>query len=181
MNIKDKSELSCFLIKASLDHRDMLRAVHLCEKDLYRPGTDLDNAISRYLQWLSNLHKTTSIFHDSASKSHQETCNIPPIDVAWIWHVHKLDPISYGKDCHRWFGRILDVPDEMNPFSHSQTEDLGSQTDCVAASFDNSEFHSKIVLRAAMQAEFLWQVCVGFETDVKCCTPIVLFRGFSFA
>lgn len=35
---------------------------------------------------------------------------IPPLDCAWIWHVHRLNPIRYSNDCKELYGRILDAP-----------------------------------------------------------------------
>ncbi|CAM6093335.1 unnamed protein product [Calypogeia fissa] len=33
----------------------------------------------------------------------------PPLDCAWVWHCHKLNPVQYAKDCHQLFGKLVDV------------------------------------------------------------------------
>ncbi|KAL3684840.1 hypothetical protein R1sor_002862 [Riccia sorocarpa] len=33
---------------------------------------------------------------------------VPPLDCAWIWHLHQLSPVQYIKDCKELFGRILE-------------------------------------------------------------------------
>ena len=151
IDIENKDELSNFLFQASLDHRDMLRAVHACGKELYRPGADLDCAIARYLSWLPGL----KIKMERTENSDSEKI---PIDIAWIWHVHKLDPASYKADCLQWFGCLLDVPVGMSPFAVSPTEDTGAPISSAGIGFDTTAFHARIVDRALLQGGFLWQV-----------------------
>ena len=99
------------LVSASREHLAFLRAVHLSHLDLYKRGADLDSAVTMYLRvWLPYLN----------SRSETEVCSAPTLDIAWIWHIHKLDPATYQKDCCRWYGRILDLPDGMSPFRYSQ-------------------------------------------------------------
>eukprot|EP00897_Mesotaenium_endlicherianum_P003825 jgi/Mesen1/3470/ME000195S02619 len=35
---------------------------------------------------------------------------VPPLDVHWVWHVHRLAPVAYARDCQRMFGCVLDCP-----------------------------------------------------------------------
>ena len=39
---------------------------------------------------------------------------IPPLDVAWIWHVHRLAPLLYVEYCQKNFGKVLNA---NTPFS----------------------------------------------------------------
>ena len=137
------------LVEWSLEHRALLRAVHLCERSLYNDGPDLHAAIDCYLyQWLPALNSMTL-----------ENWTPPSLDVAWVWHVHKLDPINYGKDCNEWFGNLLDAPHGVNPFMFSAC--VSSQTgllNCSAIAADTSEFRSRIVGSAERQSSVLWHL-----------------------
>ena len=33
---------------------------------------------------------------------------VPPVDVAWVWHLHRLAPLKYAAFCRERFGRIVD-------------------------------------------------------------------------
>ena len=52
------NDFSLDLVEWSLEHRAFLRAVHLCDKALYRDDKDLNVAIDIYLEsWLPALEK----------------------------------------------------------------------------------------------------------------------------
>ena len=34
---------------------------------------------------------------------------LPPLDIAWIWHVHMLSPIKYHEDCKTITGRCPQI------------------------------------------------------------------------
>ena len=91
------------LVAASREHVTFLRAVHLSEKTLCARSADLVYAIGVYRNiWLPSFN-TANV-------------KIPSLDVAWVWHLHKLDPISYHQDCLRWLGRLIDVSKGISPF-----------------------------------------------------------------
>ena len=48
---------------------------------------------------------------------------IPPLDVAWIWHVHRLAPLLYVEYCQKNFGKVLNAP---TPFLAQNMEHLTS-------------------------------------------------------
>jgi hypothetical protein len=74
-------------------------------------GNLLDEAIRRYeCVWLPFI----------ARNGGNASC-IPPLDVAYIWHVHRLDP-NYSAFCKQAFGHTL-VP--AHPFRFSRTKDKG--------------------------------------------------------
>lgn len=52
----------------------------------------------------------------------------PPVDVAWLWHVHRLSPLGYNADCVALQGRPLHAADETNPFAFSGDAAAGSPT-----------------------------------------------------
>ena len=31
-----------------------------------------------------------------------------PLDIAWVWHVHMLSPVSYEKDCNEVVSTLVD-------------------------------------------------------------------------
>lgn len=64
-------------------------------------GPTLDRAIRRYETcWLPLL----------ASQESGATALVPPLDCAWVWHCHRLNPIQYAQDCRTVFGKILGAP-----------------------------------------------------------------------
>ncbi|CAM6085943.1 unnamed protein product [Calypogeia fissa] len=62
-------------------------------------GWVLLHAVKRYLNcWLP-----------LASKYTPRSVLQPPLDCAWVWHCHKLNPVQYMNDCFQLFGRLVDV------------------------------------------------------------------------
>ena len=85
------------------EHKTFLRFVHSAPgggDELYL-GRALPGAIERYVKfWLPLV----------AREGTQEGCAvlIPPVDVAWVWHLHRLAPLRYAAYCVERFGRVLD-------------------------------------------------------------------------
>lgn len=68
---------------------------------LTNAGLSLDRAIRRYEWcWLPLL----------ASQERGASPLVPPLDCAWVWHCHRLNPIQYAQDCKSLFGKILGAP-----------------------------------------------------------------------
>ena len=61
--------------------------------------------------WLVKLNNSTN----------DSVVELPALVVAWIWYLHKTNPVSYQHDCIRLYSRILDVPIGVNPFQHSSS------------------------------------------------------------
>jgi hypothetical protein len=142
-------ELLSDLVEWSLEHRALLRAVHLCDRDLYKAGEHLERAVDIYLRnWLPSL--------DSMRSADDWTA--PYLDVAWVWHIHKLDPLQYSKDCHQWFGRLLDAPKGVNPFSFSTSLVCNTANQCTAITSDTSDSRSELISKAERQASLLWHL-----------------------
>ena len=137
------------LASSAREHIALLRAVHRCERDLYNPGEELNQAITVYVRsWLPALNN-----YDEAVG-----LELPELDVAWVWHLHKTDPISYQSDCIRWYGRILDVPSGMSPFRYSSFLSSPKQLGNEKSPKMDSDFVDRIVLSAKNQSSFLWHV-----------------------
>ena len=83
------------------EHEAFLRIVHSAPvggDELYL-GRALPGAIKRYVKfWLPLV--SHSIGSDAPL--------IPPVDIAWVWHLHRLAPRRYATYCTERFGRVLD-------------------------------------------------------------------------
>jgi hypothetical protein len=94
----------------------------------------------------------------------------PTLDVAWVWHLHKLDPLNYATNCRKWFGRILDVPCGMSPFTFSQNLSDRSNSICQnveGLEIDDPELKEMLVARAGRQASLLWHMSTPQYDDVE--------------
>ena len=83
-------------------HISFLEAVHDAELNqgsaLYLDRAVLRAAVSRYERlWLP-------LVAGHAGPNHL----VPPLDVAWVWHLHRLAPLNYAEYCSSRFGAILD-------------------------------------------------------------------------
>ncbi|PTQ33801.1 hypothetical protein MARPO_0085s0024 [Marchantia polymorpha] len=80
--------------------KDELRILALVEGTpaLKKPEV-LQRAIERYLHCWLPLAQTHM---NGGSK-----CLEPPLDCAWIWHCHRLNPVQYGKDCRNLFQKLV--------------------------------------------------------------------------
>lgn len=88
-------EFSVDLIKASLFHVDFLKEVN----SLKFTPEQITRAVYRYEKlWLPFCIKNNSV----------NKILFPPIDVAFVWHCHMLNPTSYANDCSRLYNRIID-------------------------------------------------------------------------
>jgi len=85
-----------------MEHVAFLEAVHDAELNrgsaLYLDRAVLHAAVHRYERlWLPLV----------AGRTAPHTL-IPPLDVAWVWHLHRLAPLKYAAYCRARFGAILD-------------------------------------------------------------------------
>jgi hypothetical protein len=156
----------CDLAASAREHIELLRSVHLCERDLYHQGDDLSQAITAYVNsWLPALSSCTD----------ESALELPALDVAWVWHLHKTDPASYQRDCARWFGRVLDLPHGVSPFQHSSSLSAPQKLlESESCSEIDTDFLQRIESSAENQSSFLWQVnwpeyehCAFLEESVR--------------
>jgi hypothetical protein len=94
-----KASFSCDLIPEAKKHVAFLQRLHnngittMSERDA-------KEAIRRYTHlWLPWM---------AAESVLQDGSWIPPADVAWMWHCHRLAPFDYESYCQRRFGRIIE-------------------------------------------------------------------------
>ena len=70
-----------------------------------------------------------------------------PLDVAWLWHCHKLAPLDYARDCEALHGRLLDVPAGSVAFAFEPWAQPGSAAEATptaaafARMYPNEPFH----------------------------------------
>lgn len=80
-----------------LEHIAFLRAVHVTsahgERSLYDDGGRLRAAVRAYGAWLAS-----EATRGGGSGTVLVT-RAPPLEVAWIWHVHRLQPLDYADAC----------------------------------------------------------------------------------
>lgn len=85
------------------EHKAFLRLVHSAPgggDELYL-GRALPGAIERYLEFWLPL-----VAREGGGEGGERL--IPPVDVAWVWHLHRLAPRRYAAYCTERFGRVLD-------------------------------------------------------------------------
>mmetsp|Transcript_37744 Transcript_37744/g.70843 ORF Transcript_37744/g.70843 Transcript_37744/m.70843 type:complete len:691 (-) Transcript_37744:191-2263(-) len=104
------SESPTGILKTSVDLVDaaakliaFLKCVHGWQGNrhgqLYMPGALFSAAEKRYRTvWLPLL---------AACRADDAPPLAPPIDVAWVWYLHRLHPTSYRRDCQKAFGFVV--------------------------------------------------------------------------
>jgi hypothetical protein len=174
--ITTASPFSVDLIENSLKHKWFLRTIH-------ELGISL-NHIS-----LLSLHRYVDCWLTLVDK-HPSTPLIPPADVAWLWHCHRLAPKDYEEYVVGRFGLILEAtfpfslqyahaenysqeslttqdlwalhfPDEL--FFVEDTKDIvkhPEQTSYLLGDFD-------LLGSTRRQATFLWQVSSPSFDDIS--------------
>lgn len=92
-----KIEFSVDLVKAAQYQLQYLKRID--ELGYFYEGDILKRALYRYEKiWLPLL----------VSNKNDDDKLIPPLDVAWVWHVHMLFPTLYYKDCMDNYGQHFD-------------------------------------------------------------------------
>ena len=170
------SPFSVDLIENSLKHKWFLRTIHELGISLTRP---CKHSLLRYVDcWLPLVDK------------HPSTPLIPPPDVAWLWHCHRLAPKDYEEYVVGRFGHLLDA---TFPFSlqyahaeHYSQESLTTR-DLWTKYFPDEPFFVEddvdlvnppeqaryllgdfdLVGSAERQATFLWQVSSPSFDDIS--------------
>ncbi len=105
------------LLEKSKDHISFLNGLHSLGVTLHRPSK---KSLERYRdQWLPMVYKCNQ---KSCKKEQEKLRLIPPPDIAWLFHCHRLAPLHYANYCRKKFGinktnndRLL--PDAEAPFS----------------------------------------------------------------
>ena len=155
-----------------------LREVHVQStrdgsSSLYVDAPPLRAAVDDYLAWLveaANPGGPRSTSRSGRSPGETEVTRAPPLRVAWCWHVHRLDPHAYVRDCASLAGAVP-YPAAGVGFAHaaepSSPSGLGSPATAWAS--DRASFASsladRLVPAVARHAPFLWQVSGAAYND----------------
>ena len=115
-------------------HRDFLLHAHLAGITEDR----LETAIYNYETYF--LPKSVNSESDSV---------IPNIDVAWVWHCHRLAPKRYANHCKTTFGKI-----PKSSFDHSDTAEFQQ---AVPENWSSSIKYD-LKLACERQKSFLWHI-----------------------
>ena len=116
------------LVAASKKHVAFLRVCHKAGVSLRPPSKD---TLRRYEAWLGSKEP-------------------PPLDCAWVWHCHRLAPLSYARTAARL--GLADAKPLAFRWSNEATTDAdGEPGALVLDGFD-------VVASCARQKTFLWQV-----------------------
>jgi len=107
MECKDV-RFSVDLVEAALNHLRFLDYVDNFESVLTEEV--LQHGVRRYEQlWLP------------LAGQHRDIKVVAPVDVAWFWYLHMLQPLSYRRDCRKLLKSTLDhqFPDEKSIIPHT--------------------------------------------------------------
>ena len=160
-------------------HRDFLESVHDDALNsgsalYFNHGAVLSSAVARYEElWLPLL----------AAREQKGTSSalVPPIDIAWAWHLHRLAPLKYAAYCRKRFGTVLEPGASAFRLQSVNDGARGDETDCVQTrdvwscaypsvpffldasglprpGATESSLVQPIVATAQRQSTFLWQV-----------------------
>jgi len=80
------------LVDTAHEHVDFLRRIHpyVCGASDSHPREVLEHSLYRYLKlWLPLLLENAST----------DAVLVAPVDIAWLWHAHRLSPKSYAFTC----------------------------------------------------------------------------------
>ena len=174
-------KFSTDLVEASKKHLHFLTTLHKLGTTLSPPVSD---SLRRYVElWLPLVFKfQNGKVLDCAKEGGPASCAlVPPPDIAWLWHCHRLAPSEYETYVRGRFGRLL----EASPSFAVQTDDAAEGHDEVVTrqkwneehpnepffspKVDNSKYLSSeecheslsgfdLLASTKAQTNFLWQV-----------------------
>lgn len=119
------------LVDASKKHLLFLQELHRAGVTLTPPVVE---SLRRYVElWLPLVHKHQQqgvCANDEGSSSSPTTHLIPPPDVAWLWHCHRLAPLKYEAYVRGRFGGLLEASPafavQTDPTPPGWSDDAGS-------------------------------------------------------
>ena len=136
------------------EHIAFLREVHIAsshgENSLYTDSLRLRTAVRAYIAWLAN-----EAAH-AAGRATKLVTRAPSLDIAWIWHVHRLAPLAYARACAALGAFIAPAPGVGFAYSSGEPS---------AACVDGQEMEDALVAAVGRHAPFLWQVSGAAYND----------------
>ena len=151
------------------EHIAFLRDVHKSshgDESLYADSKRLRAAVRAYLAWLAARAAAAS-FGGTALV----TCP-PPLDIAWVWHVHRLEPLAYARLCATLGAFVAPAPGVGFAASGS--------ADTLVAIADGKDMEDALVAAAIRHAGFLWQVSgAAYNNDAFLEQAIARYERFA--
>ena len=134
---------SCDLVEQSKKHITFLRNLHKHGVTIVQPSHE---AFRRYSQlWLPLVHEN--------SLSEEPKDLIPPADIAWLWHCHRLAPYRYSQYVQKRFHQkenaenqkksSFNVLDASHPFAFQVENNIDNET--FSSTLRNSAKNTKEV------------------------------------
>jgi Glycine-rich domain-containing protein-like/WWE domain len=116
MNSPPPYQFCVGLVSLAKQHIEFLRALHEHGISLSRPSLE---SLRRYRDlWLPLVHQ------------HSQELLIPPADIAWLWHCHRLAPFRYSSYCKACYGgNVLEVNPPFTAHFARDDEVFGSNLD----------------------------------------------------
>lgn len=118
----------------------LTKSVFLHPASPLQDGPVLREAVRRYTTlWLPLVKETETVLAPGEELA-------PPLDVAWLWHVHRLSPLGYHADCMSKVGKPLHAPAGTNPFAFTADEAETSPTRATWESlYPNEPFENSLL------------------------------------
>ena len=169
-------------------HIAFLRDVHVHSirdesSSLYFDGPHLRAAVSSYISWLVEASVPCGSPWSCAGQSPGETLvtRAPPLPVAWCWHVHRLDPHAYFRDCASLVAAVPYPAPGVGFAWHDDDADAAlfptTLPDSRAA--PPSDLDDRLVAAIGRHAPFLWQVSgAAYNDDAFLLAAASRYEGF---
>ncbi len=91
---------TCDLVDKSKKHIAFLKTLHLHSISITKPS---DDTFRRYSElWLPLVYHHSSLKQQEGGNTKTQDL-IPPVDIAWLWHCHRLAPYRYAKHIQNTF------------------------------------------------------------------------------
>ncbi len=121
--VSKMERFSCDLVEESKSHVAFLQTLHLNGISILKPSLESFRRYSELWLPLVNSHYRHHQNQNQNDKSQELHGLVPPGDVAWLWHCHRLAPYRYAKYV-------------QNTFAPSSTETSGSGSGSGSGSDD---------------------------------------------
>ena len=123
-----QQHFSCDLVEQSKKHVAFLQTLHLHSITIHKPSND---TFRRYSElWLPLVYQHVINNTSNTDQSNSSEGLIPPADIAWFWHCHRLAPYRYAKHVQSvFFSSKKNNNDMKNSSSSEQKEEATSSTD----------------------------------------------------
>lgn len=124
---KEQQHFSCDLIQEAKNHVAFLQALHSSGITTQKLTVE---SLRRYSKlWLPLIHHHyKSLNHmDDKNESTSKKGLIPPKDIAWLWHCHRLAPYRYAQHIEKMFlgkGKDNSHEEESKSLASQPTRDL---------------------------------------------------------